>query len=131
MNMLRYIYYKLFCIWIKKKNEQSIAHINAAISMALLTFMNIISVPLLIMAYFGKDAVKFPEIPKLYVFIFAIFYQIIFFVLFGRKKKIIKIYEEFSNESEKQKRNGNLYIWFYIIISISIPLYIFLFTIPN
>jgi len=64
MKIYRYLYYKLFCIWLKKRDEPENAHINAIISISFLVCINIISIPLILMAVFGTDTISFPEIKQ-------------------------------------------------------------------
>lgn len=132
MKTYEYLYYKLFCIWLKKKDEPENAYINAVITISFLVCLNILSIPLILMALFGKDIITIPELPdKWIIFTIVIGYGISQYFLLAHKKKYIKIIEKYKDETELKRKRGLLYSWIYIIISIGIPIYIFFFTIPK
>lgn len=119
-------------MWLRRKSETDIAHLNAVISIAFLIFLNIVSIPLVLMTIFGKDIITIPELPPSWVlFIIVIIYGICHYFILAHKKKYLKIAEEFKGESEEKSKKGNLYVWIYIILSIGVPLYIFFFTTPR
>lgn len=132
MRLYKYLYYKLFCLWLRKKDEPENAYINAVISIAFLTCINIVSIPLVLMAVFGKDVITMPQLPNRWIiFTVVIAYGVLQYFLLAHKKKYLKIAEEFKNETEEQSKKGTLYTLLYVIISIGIPLYIFFFTVPK
>ncbi len=132
MDIYKYLYYRLYCIWLKKKDEVENAHINAVITISLLVSLNILSIPLILMAVFGKDIITIPELPPKWIFfIIVIGYGMSQYFLLAYKKKYLKIVEKYKNEPDLKRKHGKLFCWIYIIISIGIPVYIFLFTTPK
>ena len=132
METYKYLYYRLFCIWLNKKDEAENAYINAVITISLLVCLNILSIPLVIMAFFGKDIITIPELPeKWIIFIIVIAYGLSQYFLLAHKKKYINIINKYKDETEKERKKGLFYTWSYIITSIGIPIYIFFFTIPK
>ncbi len=126
MDIYQYLYYRLYCIWLKKKDEVENTHINAVITISLLVCLNILSIPLILMAVFGKDIITIPELPpKWILFIIVIGYGISQYFLLAYKKKYLKIVVKYKNEPDLKRKHGKLFCWIYIIISIGIPIYIF------
>jgi len=132
MGTYKYLYYKLFCIWLKKKDEPENAYINAVITISFLVCLNLLSIPLVLMAIFGKDIITIPELPDKWVlFIIVIAYGVSQYFLLAHNKKYIAIINKYKDENEEKRKKGLFYTWVYIIISIGIPIYIFFFTIPK
>ncbi len=132
MKTYKYLYYKLCCIYQGKKDEQGNAHINAVILISFLILSNIVTIPLTLMAIFGKDIIATPTLPQNWIiFLFAIAYGISQYFFLAHKKKYVKIVSEFKDENEEQRKSGLLYTWIYIVASFGIPIYILLFTIPK
>ena len=119
-------------MFLNRKNEAEITHINAIIAISMLVLLNIASIPLLIMAILGTESIPDFHLPsKLVLFISFIIYSIVQYFLLAYNKKYLKIYSEFNNESEKRKKWGVILTRIYILISIGIPLYIFFFSTPS
>ena len=121
MKTYRYLYYKLYCIWLKKKDEVENARINAVMTLTFLFYINLIS-----LAFFQKDLIGIYEIKaNMRIVIPAIMITggIINFLLLARKKPHEKIIEEFKSESEAKRKKGVGLTVLYIIVSIGIPLY--------
>lgn len=132
MKLYKYFFYKLFCLWLRKKDEVENAHINAVISMAFLTGINLISIPLILMASFGKDVISIPQLPSNWIlFLVVIIYGVIHYFLLAYKKKYLEIVEEYKNENKEKNKMGTFFIWLYIVISLGIPLFILFFTTPK
>lgn len=134
MKLYRYLYYKLYCIWLRKKDEPENAHINAVITITFLVYVNIISFPLVWLAAFKNEVINLPEVnTKVKVWIAGILVVtgLLNYFILARKKKHEIIVEEFNEESDKQRKKGLFYTWLYIVISLGIPLYIFFFTTPG
>lgn len=132
MRLYKYLYYKLYCLWLKKKDETESAYINAVISISLLLGFNIASIPMILMAIFGKDSIPFPELPSKWIlYLIVIAFGVSQYFLLAHKKKYLKIVDEFKKETESQSRKGFLYTWIYIVITIGIPFYIVIFATPK
>ncbi len=134
MKTYRCLYYNLYRIWLKKKDEPENAHINAVITISFLLYVNMMSIPLALVAIFKNEVINLPEINmevKVWIVTFLIGVGIFNYILLGRKKKHNKIVEEFKVESERKKKNGFYFTVLYLVISLSIPLYIFFFTTPK
>jgi|SRR5690554_6727910 len=111
MKTYRYLYYKLYCIWLKKKDEVENAHINAVITITFLMYVNIMSIPLVIMAVYKYEIINLPEINfnvKIWIVGVLIGTGILNYFLLARKKQHVKIVEEFKLErEEKRKKERN------------------------
>jgi hypothetical protein len=133
MNSYRYLYYKLYCIWLKKKDEPENAAINAVITLTFLLYVNLFSIPLLVMAIYKKDFINLPEINlnrSVWLSVILIGTGILNYFSLARKRQHDKIFEEFKMESKGKSKKGIIYTLLYLTISLGIPLYIFLFTSP-
>ncbi len=134
MKTYRYLYYNLYRIWLKKKDEPENAHINAVITITFLLYVNIISIPLILVAISKNEIINLPEINtniKILIVVFLCGVGALNYFLLGRKKQRHKIIEEFKSENEKKRKNGLFFTILYLVISLGIPLYIFFFTIPK
>ena len=131
--MYKYLYYKLFCFWLRKNDETANAYMNAIITITFLLYINILSIPLVYLAIFDKEMVKLPmssaEV-KAGIVSLLILLGFMNYILLAYKNKYIKIKEEFKVEKEKKRKKGTFIVVVYLIISLSIPIYIFLFTTP-
>ncbi|WP_282036655.1 hypothetical protein [Saccharicrinis aurantiacus] len=133
MKIYRYLYYNLFLLWLKKKDEPENAHINAVITITFLLYTNLMSIPLSLVAIFKNEIIAIPEINtnvKIWIAIFLIGVGILNYMLLGRKREHNKIVTEFMASSKRIKRNSFYYTLLYIVTSLSIPFYIFFFTTP-
>lgn len=133
MKLYRYLYYKLYCIWLRKKDKPEDAHINAVITITFLIYVNIISIPLVWLAAFKSEVINLPEVNtevKIWIVGLLVVTGLLNYFILARKKKHEVIVEEYNKESDKQRKKGLSYTWLYIVISLGIPLYIFFFTTP-
>lgn len=133
MKTYRYLYYKLYYLWLKKKDEPENAHINAVITMTFLEYTNIFSIALIILIATKKRIIILPEFnsnTKIWFVLVIIFTGIFNYFYLARKRKHNKIIEEFNSEGLKQSKRDYAVTILYIIFSLLIPLYIFLFTKP-
>lgn len=132
MRIYKYLYYKLYCLWLKKKDEPENAYINAVISISLLIGFNLASIPLVMMALFGRNMfVNFEFPPNWIIYILVILFGISQYFLLAHKGRYLKIIDEFKNESEIKRKKSLLYTWVYIIITIGIPFFIVLVSPPR
>lgn len=134
MKLYRYLYYKLYCIWLRKKDEPENAHINAVITITFLIYVNIISIPLVWLAAFKSEVINLPEVNievKIWIVGLLVVTGLLNYFILARKKKHKIIVGKFNKESDKQRKKGLFYTWLYIVISLGIPLYIFFFTTPR
>lgn len=134
MKTYRYLYYNLYCIWLKKKNEQRNARINAVITISFLLYVNVISIPLILLAVYKKEIISLPGINtnvKMWIVILLITTYILNYIFLGRNEQHNKVIEEFKSENEKKKRNGLFFTVLYLIVSLGIPLFIFFFVSPK
>lgn len=133
MKTYRYLYYKLYCIWLKKKDEVENARINAVLILTFSFYINIINISLILLVLLKTEIIKLSEIDaNEYIFIPIIFIAsvTINYLLLARKKQHEKIIEEFKSESEAKRKRGMLYTILYLIVSFGTPLYIAFFTTP-
>jgi hypothetical protein len=129
MKIYRYLYYKFFCLWHKKKSEQDIAPMNAA-STITLTFtallFGIIYQLIILLRGFVDFKIIFIEENRNWLYFLAITYSFINWFFLAREKRHQKIIEEFKNETEKQRRRGMVAAKIFIVISLGAPFTIFL-----
>jgi len=133
MKVYKCLYYNLYKMWLKKKDEPQNARINAVMTITILLYVNIISVPLVALAFYKKEIIHLPDISmkvKLCIATCLIVIGILNFVLLGRKKQHNKIVKKFKAIEKNNKQNGYYFTIMYLIISLGIPLYVFLFTTP-
>jgi hypothetical protein len=131
MKIYRYLYYNLFRLWSKKKDESEIAHINAIITITFLLYVNIMSIPLIIVATHKYGSFKFPEpniTIKVLIGFILIGAGILNYILLARKQQHTKIMEEFKLDVKKNRKKGMVLTLFYLIFSLAIPLFISLFA---
>ena len=127
MRTYKYLYYKLYCIWQRKKNESENARINAVISITFLLCLNIVSIPLVGIAILGHEAINLPNLPERWILFLAVIASGVGqYFLLAHNKRHLKTAREFGGESELKRKKGLTYTWIYIIISIGLPL-LFLF----
>jgi hypothetical protein len=134
MKTYRYLYYKLYCIWLKKKDEPENAHINAVITITFLLYVNIMSIPLILLAASKNEIINLPESnfnAKVWIAVILVVAGIFNYFILARKRQHNKIIEEFKSESEGKRKKGITYTILYMIVSLGIPLYIFFFTTPK
>ncbi|MBT3208713.1 MAG: hypothetical protein HN704_15250 [Bacteroidetes bacterium] len=134
MKTYRYLYYKLYCIWLKKKDEPENARINAVITITFLLYVNIVSIPLILLAIHKNEIINLPEIGsnvKIWIGLILVGAGIMNYFILARKKEHAKIIEEFKMENKSKRKKGMVYTILYLIVSFGIPLYIFLFTTPK
>ena len=133
MKVLRSLYYYLFCIWSSKKDEPWNAHINAVITMSFILYVNLISIPLILMSVFRNEIIDLPELSsnmKILIIGGLILVGTINYFLFAHKTKHKRILEGYLEMSDNRKKKGIIITVIYLIVSLAIPLYISLFTLP-
>jgi len=133
MRVLRSLYYYLFCIWSTKKDEPGNAHINAVITMTFILYVNIMSIPLILMSVFRDEIIDLPELSnnmKIPIIAGLILVGVINYFLFAHKTKHKRVLEQYLEISDNRKKRGIIVTVVYLIISLAIPLYISLFTSP-
>lgn len=134
MKFYRYLYFNLYQLWLKKKDEPENAHINSVITITFLLYVNIMSIPLISLAASKKEIINLPQVNvnvKIWIAVILVSVGIFNYLLLARKRQHNKIIEEFKSESEKKRKKGMAYTIFYLIVSFGIPLYIFFFTNPK
>ncbi|MDG5801076.1 hypothetical protein QA597_11975 [Marinilabiliaceae bacterium ANBcel2] len=134
MKFYRYLYFNLYQLWLKKKDEPENAHINAVITISFLLYVNIISIPLIFLAASKNEIINLPQMnvnAKIWIAVILVSAGIFNYFLLARKRQHNKIIEEFKSESKERRKKGTAYTIFYLIVSFLIPLYIFFFTTPK
>lgn len=133
MKTYRYLYYQLYRIWLKKKDEVENARINAVLTLTFSLCINIINIPLILLVLLKTEIIRLSEIDaNEYIFIPIVFLVggIFNYLLLARKKQHKKIIEEFKSECEAKRKRGMMFTILYLVMSIGIPLYIAFFTTP-
>lgn len=131
MKTYRYLYYNLYRIWLRKKDEWKNAQLNAVITITFLLYLNIMSIPLIIVIASNRELILLPGINlevKIWIIAFAVGVGMLNYFLLGRKKQHNKIVEEFESVEERRKKYGFFFTIIYITISCCIPLYLFFFA---
>lgn len=83
MEIYKYLYYNLYLLWLKKKDEPENAHINAVITLTFFLYVNIMSIPLLLMAIFREEIIALPNLTS------DIKYIIVSFIITGAIKLFV------------------------------------------
>lgn len=133
MKFYRYLYFNLYQLWLKKKYEPENAHINAVITITFLLYVNIISIPLILLAALKNEIINLPQMTvnvKVWIAVILVVAGIFNYFLLARKRQHNKIIEDFISESKEKRKKGMVYTIFYLVVSLGIPLYIFFFTTP-
>jgi Ca2+/Na+ antiporter len=131
MEYYKYLYYNLFCLWLKRKGEKGVAHLYAFLSITLLIVFNLASIPMVLIVIFGKENIYFPELPSREVlYILVLFYGLVQYLILVYNKKHKKIIERFENQNNSisDRKQGVITTWTYIIVTISIPFVMILIT---
>ena len=134
MRVYRYLYYNLFSIWLKKKDEYENARINAVITITFLIYVNAFSIPLVFLAISKNEIVNLPEnnlSTLIWIAVFLLFVGVLNYFSLARKECHNRIIDEFKAESQVKRKKGLILTTLYLIISFSIPLIIFFFTTPK
>jgi len=130
MKIYRYIYYKCYCLWLKKKDEPENAHINAVMSITILIYMNLLDFLFIFSTIFKDVKLKLPVVStnvKIVICTIMISFGLLNYFLLAYKKKYLKLIKEFKDETEKQRKRGTIYVWIYAIVTIGIPFFILFF----
>ncbi|WP_421921218.1 hypothetical protein [Marinifilum sp.] len=131
MKIYKYTYYILFLLWQKKKDEPENAKINAILTITFAMYLNILSTPLIALAFLKKDLVVMPELKsKVIIVLLLIMVGIINYTFLAKKDKHNKIIKKFAQERSNQLNFSKFLVFVYLAISFGLPLYIFLFTVP-
>jgi hypothetical protein len=130
MKYYQFLYYNLIKIWKKKKDEIENAPINGIITITFFPFLNLASIPLIIMAILGTSALNIPTFNKWNVlYFFAVFGFVNYWTLL-RKGKSKQIIERFNKLDFKVQKKGYQLTITYMVVSLAIPL-IILFFLPS
>jgi hypothetical protein len=127
MKIYRYIYYKLYCLILKRKDSDR-AKFSAVLIFTLLIWVNICTIPLFCIVVLKKDMFSFIDISsfqdKIYALLLFFTFFTINYVFLCSREKYLKIYNEFSNEVGIQKVKKTIFFWLYFILTIGIPVFI-------
>ncbi len=114
MKILKILFYTFYS-WLHKRSDT--AKYQSVFAICIITFINIISIPVLIKFIFSVEIFILPEISKLYLALFFIAYYLVYYRLLLYKNKYISIIKEFKNESRNETRKRNSIVFVYIILS--------------
>jgi len=111
----KYIIYKIYSWTANKKNDTPIG--NTILTLGLIHLFQLATVLLFI------DKIIIPlewiyNINKVYLFIGALIYFILFYFLLYNKERWNSYIEEFSNESESERKRGNFLVIAFLVGSI-------------
>ena len=118
----RYVYYCIYSWNLKQWGKSDIPEFNAMVGIAMLTCVNLLSVPIVIEAMTGYEIFAFPKLCKSILVLGALsFLSFHYFVLYhnGKYKKIIK---EFGSESKVQHKRNTFWVGLYIFGSVGVLL---------
>jgi hypothetical protein len=126
MKLYYHLYFCLFLIWSKKKNEQSSAKINAIITLTFLLYCNVLTVPLLYMHIFRASLFHIGEVTLNVKFIIAFLLIAggIFNYFFLCKYKHLQIENLFYSKTDKIRKIAVFFTYIYLFASFLIPIYI-------
>jgi drug/metabolite transporter (DMT)-like permease len=127
MKYYRYLYYKFFCLWHKKKSEQDIAPMNAASAISLTFAMLFVSIVLILLLFFKERVdflVFFNDKNRIIWLILGLLFYFSNWFFLARGKHHQKILEEFKDETDVQRKRGMIVAIVFLIVSLGAPLVI-------
>ncbi len=123
MKLYKFIYYRLYCLWLLKKDEKDKAHINAAISISFLIGINVLTIPILFIPLFWKyPNLSVPPTFKWLVFSLVFGLELVNTIILLSKHRYLKIIHYFTNEDEQKRKKGIVIAIVYVIITICFPI---------
>jgi hypothetical protein len=127
MKYYQFLYYNLVKLWSKKKDEVRDAPINGIITITFFLYMNIMSIPLLLMFVCDTSVIPYPHFNKYYIALILFIFAFFNYWLLLRKGKTKEIFDRFNKLDNRTLKIGYRLTIFYLILSASIPLTILLF----
>ncbi|MEZ7885286.1 MAG: hypothetical protein QMB39_08500 [Bacteroidales bacterium] len=113
---IKYLYYKLFKLFVKINGEDDSPEYTAMFTVGLLFFFNILSIASIINLVY--QFTTYPAISRTNFFVlFGLPYYIIFYFIFIFKGKYKRIINEFINESEDDRKKGRRKVISYLLFS--------------
>lgn len=131
MKYYEFLFYNFIKLWKKKKDEVENAPINAIITITFFTYLNLITLLLIIFSVFGRVIFDFQDFNKWNIIYFLIGLGIINYIILMRKGKYKKIVNRFNKLDFKLQKVGYRFTIAYLIASLLLPFTIMIFTIPN
>lgn len=110
-----YVYYRIYLWGLKAYGEQDRPHDSAVLGVALLTYLNILTLFAILQ---GITGIKFSEIGGLsveYLAVLAVCYMVLHYFILFRKKRYKQIIVEHSQESEEKHKKGTIWVIAYIV----------------
>jgi hypothetical protein len=114
----KYLYYKLYTWSLHLLGKDDLPELNAMLVVAILTAMNIISIPTIVESVTGVTVFAFSAFPKKILWGGALFFILIHYFLLmydGKYKKIIKNLEI---ENDEKKSRGSFRVGIYIVVTV-------------
>ena len=111
----RYFVYRIFHF-----NNDS-PEINVMVILGMIHGSYVLSCLFILSIIFPFD---YPDLDKSEVYILALLFFALQFLIFFRPSKWKTYFKEFENESKEEKRKGTILVWGYIIFSTFSPIYI-------
>lgn len=111
----RYLVYRIFHF----NNDGP--EINVIVILGMIHGSYVLSCLFLLSIIFPFD---YPDLDKSEVYILALLFFAIHFLIFFRPSKWKTYFKEFENESKEERRKGSFLVWGYLIFSLSLPILI-------
>ena len=113
---IKYLYYKLFKLFVRINGEDDSPEYTAMFTVGLLFFFNILSITSIINLVY--QFTTYPSISRTNFFVlFGLPYYIIFYFIFIFKGKYKRIINEFIDESEDDRKKGRRKVISYLLFS--------------
>lgn len=122
MKFYRKLYYNLYLLWLRKKDEKSNAKINAVITLTFFSYINFLTIYLLIFAFWKDFKNHMPGLSNYKYEIVGVLtlIGILNYFHLGRKRNHDNIVREFSPQKNSYIINSSLYL----IVSFMLPILI-------
>lgn len=114
----KYILYKIYSWSLNKKSDTPIG--NTIITLGIVHFFQFTTLLFLIDKYLFRILYLIFKLNVTYVFIIALIYFVLFYLVIYNKNRWNSYCREFENEIPSEKRKGNIYVLLYVIGSILI-----------
>ena len=111
----RYFVYRIFHV----NNDGP--EINVIVILGMIHGSYVLSCLFILSIIFPFD---YPNLDKSEVYILALLFFALQFLIFFRPNKWKTYFKEFENESKEERRKGSFLVWGYLIFSLSLPIII-------
>ena len=111
----KYLYYRIYAWQLNTWGEKEKPHDKGVLGVALLTFLNILSLLAILQVFTGIEFLLIGSFPTAYLIAIAVFYTIAhYYILFG-KKRYKQIIAEYSQKSKAYHQRYTAWVIVYVV----------------